>query len=615
MMLSSEAITAAPAHVRQIGWALLGGLLAAMFLGSVFYDRSSWPVPAQLPGEATFLMQARSLAEDLDLVYTRTDFDRMLLSDLGNPTDLSLVSLGGGRRITFDRPFPYALYLAPFLKLWPRQGFAIANALLLMVVSVFAAKTLERFAGPWAALWTAILIFGSALFVYVFLATGDLFLFAMTVLAFCLIARGQPIPGEQGVPGEQGARSKNQPVAPGGSRRWFLAGALLAIPAASEALYTVLVAAAFFAPPKKDRGLARSALVLGFLLCLILILVVSWFAGGGPALFGASQFRFTPETGYPLVDFTAAEWPQTVRRLSALHWDEAPRFAWGVDLRLWAWDGLYLLFGQAIGLVPYFAPLLLMVFTGSLAGFRRPIAFAALAWGLGVVILHPFNLYGGEGAVANRLFLPIYGALWMLLSVSAGQTRRWARPVVASPVVALAVVALAAPFMWRLWTSPWSYPIEPGGGARHVTAAAAILPYEVSQRWLQDGQPSDHNGLMVKFLSDHGWEEARRGRLMIEGTEPVELLVASIEPLDTFRFDFGEEAPSGIRFAGGTMQESLLQPGGGISFRVSARSRGRHHPMWWSPQPHWFYLLTVELPEATEGALGFTLFGERYEDA
>ncbi len=610
-MSPPETIVPPAKAVGRIGWALLGSLLAAIFVGSVFYDRSDWP--GHLAGEATYLMQARSLAEDFDLAYTRSDFDRMLLSDLGNPTDLSLVSINGGQRITFDRPFPYAVYLAPFVKIWPRQGFAMANALLLILASVFAAKTLERFAGSWSALWVALLIFGSVLFVYVFLATGDLFLFVVTLVAFCLMARGQPEFSEKGeaVPEGKDRASKGQPAAQGGSRRWMLAGALLAIPAASESLYTILPAAAFFVPPPKERGIARAALVLGFLLGMILLLVGGWFAGGGPELLGASQFRFTPETGYPLVDFTAAEWPRTVRRLSALHWDEAPRFAWGVDVRLWAWDGFYLLFGRSIGLLPYFAPLLLLLFTGSAAGFRRPIAYAALLWGLGTVILHPFNLYGGEGAIANRWFLPIYGALWMLIAAPAQQGKRWARPV-----TAVALFVLAAPFLWRLWASPWSYPIEPGGGARHVTkVAAAILPYEVSQRWLQDRQPDDHNGLMIEFLTDHGWAEAQRGRLMIDGTEPVGLLIASIEPIDTFRLDFGRDAPSTIRFAGGELLENHLKPGGGISFRVAARSRGRHHPMWWSPEPHWLYLLSVELPETTEGALGFALFGERFEDA
>ena len=90
--------------IRNVGWTLLASLLAVILLGAYFYDRTTWP--GRLAGESTYLMQALSLSEDLDLEYTRADFDRLLLADLGNPTDLSLVSGTGGRHITFDRPFP-----------------------------------------------------------------------------------------------------------------------------------------------------------------------------------------------------------------------------------------------------------------------------------------------------------------------------------------------------------------------------------------------------------------------------------------------------------------------------------------------------------------------------
>ncbi len=578
--------------LRRIAWVLLGTLLGATLIGAAFYDRSAWS--GRMAGESTYLMQAASLADDFDLTYTRTDFDRMLLADLGNPTDLSLVSSTGGRRISYDRPFPYALYLAPFVKIWPRQGFAIANALLLALAAVAATRTLERRIGAWAPAWVTVLIFASVLFAYVFLATGDLFLFAVTVLAFCLVA---------------GAAEETRQRTRASARRWLAVGALLAIPAATEPLYAVLFAAAFFAPVGEDRGAARGALALGFLAALAIQLGVGAWAGGGLHLLGASHFRFTPETGFPLVDFTAAEWDQTVRRLSALHWDGAARFSWGLDPRLWAWDGLYLLAGRSIGLLPYFAPLLLLLVGREASGWRRPLALAAAAWAVGVVILQPFNLYGGEGAVANRLFLPIYGALWLL--ASAPRKRR----ILVLSLAPVIVAAVAAPFLWRLWSSPWSEPIDAGEGYRHVTPAArALLPYENSQRWMPGGPASEHNGLMVKFLSENAWAETRRGRLVIDGDKPAELLVGSLLPLDMMRLDFGKDAPSKMLIGGGELEESILLPSGGISFRVVPTGWTPKHPMWWTPRPQWLYRFTVTLPGATDRALGFQMYGERFED-
>ncbi len=125
------------------------------------------------------------------------------------------------------------------------------------------------------------------------------FLLALTVLAFGLMASAEA--------------PATQPW------RWWAAGALLAIPAATEPLYAVLGAAALFMVPrpagegKPAKASTRYALAFGFLACFTLQALVGWWAGGGLFGAGASSFRFTPQTGYPLVDFTAAEWPQTVR--------------------------------------------------------------------------------------------------------------------------------------------------------------------------------------------------------------------------------------------------------------------------------------------------------------
>ncbi|HEX6200350.1 MAG TPA: hypothetical protein VF150_08810, partial [Thermoanaerobaculia bacterium] len=57
-------------------WALLGALLAALLAGAATFDRARWP--SVVGDEATYLMQAESLAWDLDLAYSREDFDRFV---------------------------------------------------------------------------------------------------------------------------------------------------------------------------------------------------------------------------------------------------------------------------------------------------------------------------------------------------------------------------------------------------------------------------------------------------------------------------------------------------------------------------------------------------------
>lgn len=566
--------------IRRSGQTLLGVLLAAVLLGACFYDRADWP--RLLQGEATYLMQADSLAHDFDLTYDRADYDRLLLRWQGDPPDLDLASADGDR-ITFDRPFPYALWLAPFQRLWPRHGFAIANALLLILASWVALRWLERALGPSAGWWVTVWIFASLTFAYVFLATGDLFLFAVVVLALALA----------------------DPLAEVDSTwRWPVAGVLLAIPLVSDPLYGVLPLAVLFTMPAARRGALRSAFVLGLLGGLTVMAGAAWWTGGGIPWVSQTSFRFTPETGFPLVDFTAGEWTASVKRLSALYWQGAPRLSWGLDLRLGGWNAVYMLLGRHLGILPYFAPVLLL-FLGTAPSRRRPLLLAVAAWILGLLIFHPFDLAGGEGALGNRLFLPLYGALLLL-------PMRKDRPSWQLATAAVAVGLLALPFLWRAWAQPWAYPIAEDRGYHHVTAVGrSLLPYETSQRWIPAGQAVQHNDLWIRFLNDGGWPETRRDRLLIDGAARLELLIASPFELDVLRLDFGADAPSRLELDGGKVGERVLLSDGGISFRVLPRGWTRRHPLWWTPQRQWLYLLALEMPQAEDAPLAFRLAGER----
>src|SRR3954464_4521349 len=146
-------------------WAVLGLLLTATLVGAMTFDRRSWP---GLGGdEATYLMQAQSLAWDHDLRYSRRDYDRFVEQWGLKPDGLILQSGDGGRTLVYAKPASYALWIAPFLRLYLRKGEAIANALLLALAAVLAARTLERRLGPVAPLWVAVWIFASVTFAYV----------------------------------------------------------------------------------------------------------------------------------------------------------------------------------------------------------------------------------------------------------------------------------------------------------------------------------------------------------------------------------------------------------------------------------------------------------------
>ena len=97
---------------RPLSWAILALLLAATLVGAVSFDRRSWP--GLVGDEATYLMQAQSLAWDFDLRYSRRDFDRFVAQRGVNPDGLILQSADSGRTLTYSKPASYAAWIAPF---------------------------------------------------------------------------------------------------------------------------------------------------------------------------------------------------------------------------------------------------------------------------------------------------------------------------------------------------------------------------------------------------------------------------------------------------------------------------------------------------------------------
>lgn len=535
---------------------------------------------AMASGEATALMQARSLLEDGDLAYERQDFDRFLLHWGTNPTDLELASGSDGKEITFDRPVPHALLLVPFLSLWPRQGFAVAHASLLLGTLLFVALAFRRRGDDLATWWILVATFASVLPAYVFLASGDLFLFCVTLVAFTLVT-GEP-----------------RHTTLGG----LVAGGLLAIPVMTQPLFLVLpfVAWRLAEEPAVRRGVLQG--IAGGVLALGL---VHWWCGGGLFGMGMTSFRFRPETGYPLVDFSSLEWAPTLHRLSAIYWDGAPRFSWGLEPGLWLWDSIYLLVGRSIGLLPYFLPAALLLALGS-GRKRKLLALGVGLWALGSILLFPFDLHGGEGAVANRRFLPIYGMLWILAAMP--------RPLLGrrKTAAALAITALlSAPFLHKVWSRPWAPPVMPGEGYHHVSAFARTwLPFETSQKWMPGGALESYQGLRIKFFDENAWHESQRRRLKIEGPKRAELMIVVPERVDSFYLAFDNDAPASLEVEGADLGDRVLEAGGGVGFRVLPRWAPRHGT-WWTPRAQRFYHFTIQLPGAEERPLAFQLAAER----
>jgi hypothetical protein len=584
-------------RLHQSGWTVLGGLLLATLAGTFLFDRAGRP--SLVGDEATYAMQAASLAWDFDLAYSRADYERFVSHWGGPPDGLILQSGDGGARITYGKPFLYALAIAPFVRVAPVRGGLIANVVYLAAAAALAAWSLRRRLGDSAPLWVAVFLYASVAFAYAFWVHADLFLLATTAAGLAL-AYGTRSDRSVRLVRSDGSEGTlyEEPNPRRLFLRWFLAGALLAVAGAFRPFYlALLLPAALAASFEERRRPALLGLAAGALALLLVTALGQQLSGGSWSGYGGERGGFYPRTGYPEVDFPASEWSRVLRQWGNTSWLQEGGVDPSYDPKLLGWNVLYFLAGRNVGVLPYFLPLVV----GFLAGFpgsgrdrgRWAIPLAVGLAVLGFFILRPFNFYGGGGAIANRYFLPLYPALWFL----AGRPlrARWAIPV----------VACAGLFLHPLWLHPTAFPVGEDGRYRHVgTVAERLLPYETTQSHIPGGQDFAANGVWVKLLSHNLYRVEGTGQLRLVGGTRGEILVGSPERLEGLHLRFDAQAPSHLDINGRDLRPTILHPDGGITFEVPLPRARAIHPMWWTWEDYYLYELDLRLPGAPAAPIG-----------
>jgi hypothetical protein len=560
---------------RPLSWAILALLLVATLVGAVSFDRRSWP--GLVGDEATYLMQAQSLAWDFDLLYSRRDFDRFVEQRGVNPDGLILQSADSGRTLTYSKPASYAAWIAPFLRLSPTRGASIANALLLILAAVLAARTLSRRLGPAAPLWVAAWVFASVAFAYVFWVHSDLFLMCLTAIALAL-AYGAPR-GEE--PPEPVWRS---------TLRWLIAGVFLGLVFMSRPFYGTLLLPAALAVPRGQRIRGIAALVAGAGLVVLTSGLANLADSDAFTTYGGQRQSFDSSTGFPEVNLPPSSWTAQI----ATRGDHTWRAQVSLERRQASWNVLYFFVGRHVGILPYFLPLLL-----GIAAFRRGegrgmLIVAALAAAFCFLAIRPFNFYGGGGALANRYFLPLYPAFWF----AAG------RPPSRVSWAVLAAV-LAAPFLFPLWRHPAAYLLAPEGGYSYVSSfAQRVLPYETTLSHLKPSGREDfiHNSMWIRLLTPSLHPEKDGVAISMDESGSGQLLIGSPTPLKGIELDLLPPVPRHLEVSGAESVAAVPQPGGGAGRLLHfARPRAVHR-MWWTDDPYYLYELRLTAPEGK----GFT---------
>jgi len=586
-------------RLELAGWAVLGLLLLATLVGALRLDRSKLPLTGD---EATYAMQAASLAWDFDLAYTRQDYDRFVTHWGVPPEGLILQNRPGNDRLVYGKPPLYALVIAPFVRVAPVRGPVVANALLLAAAALLAARSLRNRIGPAAPLWVAVFVFASVAFAYVFWGDADLFLFAAVAAGFALVYAGDRPFKRLDAPPPQIYEGEDTETRGRSLARWLGAGALLGVAVAYRPVYLVLLLPAFLAaresPPDRRRR-AVTGLVLGAGLLLLASMGTQWLAGGDATGYGGQRQGIYAREAYPEVDFPAAQWSQRVAREGNASWLQAAALKPQLNPRLAGWNAVYTLVGRNVGVLPYFLPMLLgfLAYRGDRGRWAIPLAAGAAL--VAFLLLRPFNFYGG-GALGNRYFLPVYAALWFLA----------ARP--ARPVWALIAALLAAPFLWPLWAHPTAYPFGENGEYRYVSKVAQRwLPYETTQSAVPGREVSVGSGLWVKIQSHNVWPSGKSGGLRIAGGSQGELLVGSPQPLGDLHLEFDERAPSRLMVGDREFRPLLLRPNGHVLFEIPLGSERAIHPLSWGPYDYHLYELDFHLPGAPATPIGFHVLPPR----
>lgn len=572
-------MTPAPAAssplTRRLATAALAVPLGLLLVGVMVAERRDWP--SFVGDEATYLMAAESLAWDLDLLFERGDYDRFVDHWGQRPAGLILQSGNGGRSLTFSKPFFYPAYLAAFVRVAPRRGAFVANVLILALSALLAARTLRRWVGDLSALWIAVFIFASAAFVYAFWAHADLFLMALTAISLSL-AFSDP----EGRPTRAGLA------------KWLLCGVLLAAVAFSRPFYLpLLIPAAFCAPrPRRPRLAAYGA---GVLLLVGLSLAIHQGLGDTWTSYDGERASFYDETGYPEVDFPRQDWNAFIGRWGNFAWSpETVSLSSATSLRVWLWNGLYFLIGRHVGVLVYFLPLVLGLAAGPKDHPRWALALAIAAAIAGAFFLRPFNFFGGGASIANRFFLPVYPAFWLL---AGGPLKpRW-----------LAGTALVSGlFIWPLWLDPGGYVVRADGSYRYVSpAAATMLPVETTQSLIQPGGGDvRQNGLWIRPLGSQ-IRVLASGELSVDGGARAELLVGGPHRLD--EIDLVIVAGRGVTLGGEPPAPGDSRHGDRPVFRLDPGSPRAVHPTWWSAAPIKLYRLELQLDSTDGGPIAFRL--------
>ena len=397
------------------------------------------------------------------------------------------------------------------------------------------------------------LLFASAMGAYLLRLWPEALLAALLLLAFTLARNAHaalPPVFTEGLPEmyPEETPTRGGRIAP----RWLAVGALLgAVASAAPWTLPLLWPAAATLPASRRRAGAVWILV-GAVATLLLLAVV------GAATAGAT--------------------PSLRALLSGLGWD----FELALHPRVLAWDAAYAFAGRHVGLVFYFAPVVLFAFLGDRSQGRGAMWGGALLSLALLLLLRPFDLAGSPLTLGLRAAVPLAAVLCLAV---ARPPSKWA----------LVLTCLwAAAWLWPLWKSP-RHPFAPSGELRYAAPyLAPWAPLETTQTRLLFGSRLRFGNGRLTLL---GGAALPGGSVASVPTGTwVELLAATPAAVPGFWVEGGEQTGNELPVRGAEVSELIFRPDGGISFLVRPKRTAARHGMPGDDRLWSFYHVSMRLP-------------------
>ncbi len=435
-------------------------VLTAIFL--IFILFLGFAVTVNLPAihqgflfddQAVYFSMAQSLAQDLDLEYTKRDLIRYYEVYPSGPLGIFLKKARDGK-IFYAKSFAYPLFIAPFIKVFGPNGALIFHSLLLLLLLIMGHAYLSLFNSPSLSLITTLsFLFASVAGVYILWISPDFFnLFLVFTILFLWLYKHK-------LPEQASTEKRTNGMQAFLRSDWsdYLAGLLIGIAVFSKPPNVVLLGPIVLFTLTKKKFLKASLILLCFLVTSAVFWGTNYRVTGEWNYQGGERKTFLYSYPYEKADITF----DSIKTQEMTADEYAKKHL--LPAKFVPYNFFYYFFGRFTGIAWYFFPaffFLILFFIGKKPFLRWLIFGAIFAEILIYIFFMPDNYGGGGGTLTNRYFLNIF-PLFLFLP----QEKR--RP---GDIVAIWIAA--AVFIAPILISPFAHSHYP---ATHVKK----FPYKV----------------------------------------------------------------------------------------------------------------------------------------